>query len=128
MKMETHPDADKMVMHLQRMLYGRLHSCRTVVVRGSGFVVHEDCKPLDVMAAVTLPEGTDTLPGQDLATEEDARRMRLFNDAAPCWFPGCQEMRARYAQDLDRLPPECPACEIGNIMRRYLREMAALGV
>lgn len=124
MRMEIHPDPANMVLHLQRFIQGKLHHCPTVVVKGTGLVVSENCRPVDSVPGVADPKQVLA----DRATEEDARRMKLFIDEVPCWFSGCEEMRRSYAADLERLPPDCPGCEIGKIMRRYLDRMAELGV
>lgn len=52
--------------------------------------------------------------------------IRLFVDTIPCWFPECEALRAEYKTELDAMPADCPACEKGALIRKYLKKMEVI--
>lgn len=71
------------------------------------------------------PDGSITpVPSEKAKTD-----IKLFVDSSPCWFPECEELRAAYKEELGTMlalytdPADCPACEKGALMRKYLKKM-----
>lgn len=59
-------------------------------------------------------------------TKEDKRDIKFFTET-PCWFNGCEELRAAYASELQQLearPGGCRGCVKGSLMRKYLKLVA----
>jgi hypothetical protein len=55
------------------------------------------------------------------ATKRDIR----FFSGAPCWFEGCEEIRADYESELAKLDEaKCKPCEKGALIRKYLKILA----
>jgi hypothetical protein len=52
--------------------------------------------------------------------------IRLFVDSIPCWFPECEALRAEYKAEFDVMPADCPACEKGALIRKYLKKMETI--
>ncbi len=51
--------------------------------------------------------------------------MRFFSPASPCFFEGCETLRAQYfsrVAELDKTA--CPACHKGELVRWYAREVS----
>lgn len=60
-------------------------------------------------------------PVLDLNQELDRTVLRFFSPHQPCWFPGCEKMRARYEQDVVAAGGKnCPGCQKGAIIRAYM--------
>lgn len=58
-------------------------------------------------------------------TAEQARDVRLFVETQPCWFEGCEELRAAYFREIEEAKQRNPGCKTGceksPIMRKYLK-------
>ncbi len=44
---------------------------------------------------------------------------RFFVDSSPCWFPGCEELRRQFKEEVGKLGSDCPACDRGALMNKY---------
>lgn len=44
----------------------------------------------------------------------------FFNFNTPCEFPGCEQLREAYENDLARLGDECSSCARDDITRKYV--------
>lgn len=51
---------------------------------------------------------------------------KVFTLSIPCSLPECEDIRKRYKEELDKLPENCPSCQIGALMRKYRPEVEAL--
>lgn len=122
MKMEAVAgSADLVVLHVRRKSGTRVVPCRMVLRMPEGLVEEETCQE---QAGGSLVPSTHT----QVSLDQEARRLRLFAEEAPCWFDGCEELRKQYLGDIARMDDNCLPCEQGRIMRRYLDYMASLGV
>lgn len=83
----------------------------------------KNAEPIGAQQISRPPEGGTLF----VPSEEDKRNIRLFGND-PCWFPGCQELRDQYQQELEAREKEgeCKKCEKGTLMRKYLRLAAEL--
>lgn len=61
-----------------------------------------------------------------IPSEKMKRDIKLFVSSVPCWFPECAALRAAYDAELTNLPPDCPSCERGAVMRKYLKRMESI--
>jgi hypothetical protein len=61
------------------------------------------------------------IPSEKVKTD-----IRLFVDTTPCWFPECEALRAAYNEELSKLPTDCPACEKGALIRKYLKKLETI--
>jgi hypothetical protein len=72
----------------------------------------------------TLGVTTEMRDGKKVITHVSnatATAMRFFSTESPCWFEGCEELRAKYAQELESIGGDaCPACKRGALTRKYL--------
>jgi hypothetical protein len=51
----------------------------------------------------------------------EQKLLTFFTDSAPCWFDGCEELRAQYNAELEARGGEtCPGCKKGAIIRKYM--------
>jgi len=51
--------------------------------------------------------------------------MKFFT-GAPCFFPGCEELRAAFKGEEQKLAQDCPACERGALINKYRDKVAEL--
>jgi hypothetical protein len=56
------------------------------------------------------------------------REIMPFFSKVPCWFRGCEELRAKYEAEVEakidaatQEGRECRDCETGEVMRKYIR-------
>lgn len=65
-------------------------------------------------------------PRAKVITDQERRDIRLFG-TSPCWFEGCEELRAAYHAELDQSQKRsgCSNCERGAINKKYLQLAAA---
>lgn len=61
-----------------------------------------------------------------IPSEKMKRDIKLFVPSVPCWFPECEALRLRYHAEIENLPPDCPSCERGAVMRKYLKRMESI--
>lgn len=45
--------------------------------------------------------------------------MAFFSLKKPCFFEGCEELRAKYKAEVDAIPPSCADCSKGRIISKY---------
>ena len=57
---------------------------------------------------------------------EEQELFKFFSDHSECWFDGCEEMRKKYKEELDKLPPNCPNCQKGALIRKYKEKIKPL--
>ena len=58
---------------------------------------------------------------------EVVKRMDVFRPDKPCWFDGCEEIRAEYLSRLEELGgSECPGCKKGSLQRELLPRIQTL--
>lgn len=97
-----------------------------------------------LLGVVTPPSAvtSGTLPGTRVAgvrqiknsdgsitpvpSEKVKTDIRLFVETTPCWFPECEALRTAYNAELASLPADCPSCEKGALIRKYLKKMETL--
>jgi hypothetical protein len=46
--------------------------------------------------------------------------LSFFSPNTPCPFPGCEELRRKYFEEVEALGPDCVDCQEGGVMRKYL--------
>lgn len=46
--------------------------------------------------------------------------LKFFETAEPCYFKGCEELRAEYANELEAKGTDCPACAKSALKRKYM--------
>lgn len=51
--------------------------------------------------------------------DKEQQLFRFFGKETPCWFDGCEELRAQYAAEIANLGDTCPTCMQGAIIRKY---------
>lgn len=53
---------------------------------------------------------------------------KFFSPYTPCWFDGCEELRERYNNALEKegMTEDCTGCQKGVIMRKFEPEVRAL--
>jgi hypothetical protein len=52
-------------------------------------------------------------------TDEYKKMTLFFSDDTPCWFAGCEELRARYAAETKKGDAKCEGCELAHVYRKY---------
>lgn len=58
--------------------------------------------------------------------DEETKRDIQFFGGSPCWFPGCEQLRVDYAEELSKLEAaSCKGCEKGALIRKYLKLIAS---
>ncbi len=70
----------------------------------------------------TTTLGSNPSPSQVQLNEAAKKNIKFFG-SAPCWFEGCDELRAQYQSELDALQNRttgCKPCEKGALMRKFL--------
>jgi hypothetical protein len=81
--------------------------------------------PSTRMSGIRRVENADgsitPVPSEKVKTD-----IRLFVDSTPCWFPECEALRAAYNAELASLPTDCPACEKGALIRKYLKRLETI--
>lgn len=88
---------------------------------------HQDAVPLQVdrVAGIRRVQNVDgsitPVPSEKVKTD-----IRLFVETTPCWFPECEALRAAYNEELSKLPSDCPACEKGALIRKYLKKLETI--
>jgi hypothetical protein len=130
--------------HIQRRnAAGILRPCALVLERGTGIVVSEHCEPDAPVTGVAGLRGaaeqmgipTTTSLGPNGVTvkilsgnipDSTQRELEFFQLDVPCDFPGCEQLREQYKKDIESLPPKCPMCEYGAVMRKYTARMRAM--
>ena len=61
-----------------------------------------------------------TIPTYIPEVEKEA--IKVFIDSYPCWFPGCEELRKKYKDELNSENPNgCSSCKKAPILRKYLK-------
>jgi hypothetical protein len=45
---------------------------------------------------------------------------KFFEDATPCFFDGCEELRAQYNAEVEAKGANCPACQKSEVRRKYM--------
>jgi len=130
-------------IHLQRREGGRLVPCVMTLEKGTGIVVSEVCnrsapasgtagvvaavEALGIQASLQMgPDGAvvNILSGNiPVSTQQE---LDFFQLDRPCEFPGCEALRAQYQEDLAQLPEDCPMCEYGALMRKYIEHIRNL--
>jgi len=73
----------------------------------------------DLIWTNTERVGPDHKP-TPMVSAEDREALAFFSKHAPCWFAGCEELREQYQKELDALPADCPGCQEGALMRKYI--------
>lgn len=63
---------------------------------------------------------------QPLTISPEVRQNVRFFSAGPCWFPGCEELRTQYREEVARAEArkDCSNCARGAINRKYLTLVA----
>ena len=56
----------------------------------------------------------------DSIPAEEQQNYAFFSEGAPCFFTGCEELKANYEADKAKLGNDCPSCEKGALIRKYL--------
>jgi hypothetical protein len=59
-------------------------------------------------------------------TPAEQEVFKFFSKHSPCWFEGCNELRASFALEESELPKDCPACHRGALIRKYLPKVKEL--
>jgi hypothetical protein len=55
-------------------------------------------------------------------SDRDREVLKFFSKYQPCFFKGCEELRAKYNTEIEKLAEQnCPACQKGAVMRRYMK-------
>jgi hypothetical protein len=118
-------------------LEGDQHKCQ-IMIDNEGKLV--GVAGLDVLRR-WLETQTDTDP-KDLSTialtatptsariqlSEAAKKNIKFFGHGPCWFEGCEQLRAEYQNELTAMQARaegCRGCEKGVLMRKYLELVEA---
>jgi len=130
-----------MTLHLFKRVEGQSVPCKLVIERGTSQILSYACQerdgstPIGGLAGVLQGAAKLNIPTSVEHTSAGARvrvvagdvsdRMRttlmFFQLDTPCSFPGCEMLRAQYAKEVAELPPNCPLCEQGKIMRKYMQ-------
>lgn len=68
----------------------------------------------------------DYVAPQPLEVDSNLKRdIRLFSPSIPCWFEGCEKLRADYLKEVQESDCEL-GCQKGPIMRKYLHLAAEI--
>jgi hypothetical protein len=60
-------------------------------------------------------------PGQDVMTEEREVAKKFLSKTEPCFFPGCEELRAQRSEEIALAGgDECPGCKRTGINQKYI--------
>lgn len=133
--------AETITWYIQRRnSNGQLVPCTLTLERGTGIVISERCdeaapvtgiagvqaavEQMGIPATTTLgPTGITVKVLAGNIPESTQRELEFFQLDVPCSFPGCEQLREQYRQDIANLPPNCPMCEYGAVMRKYTKRM-----
>lgn len=88
------------------------------VIDDNQTIVEEQPAPDNQETVAERAEGTGTLVIRSVSAEE-RKILGFFTDTTPCWFPSCEELRAKYKAEIDALAPGCPGCQKGAVIRKY---------
>lgn len=77
-------------------------------------VTDRNGKPVTGPDGKPLTRKVNTMAGM---TKEAYELLEFFHEATPCWFKGCEALRAQYRAERDAM--DCSGCT-GATMRKYM--------
>ena len=84
---------------------------RDAALAGSGIKFHTDDQGRTII---------DSVP------QKEQEVISFFVPGKPCWFPGCEALRAEYAAELAAIGgANCTNCQQGALIRKYRPRVAA---
>lgn len=94
----------------------------TMYVSGSNELLGvSDLSLLENWIAQQRSESQVRTIGRDDVTDETRRDIKFFSNS-PCWFEGCEKIRAAYEAEVAKLDAaKCKPCEKGALIRKYLQ-------
>jgi hypothetical protein len=89
------------------------------VVDEQGTILEETPAPEALTEGVTVTTAPDGTKRITAVSAEERKVLSFFVDSAPCWFEGCDELRAKYQDEVAKLGAGCPSCQKGAVIRKY---------